>query len=149
MSDNDKPVEPQQPDPDNEPTEVLRVVESTPADPDTEPTQVMPVETGEPEEPAAEDEPVADADEPVADADELASDADEPAAAEPAADDEPEQAPAAARAETAGAVGAWQRLRTGMRPSRGQAIVGVVLGLVAFMAVVQVRLNLADEGYAN
>ncbi|HEY3003132.1 MAG TPA: DUF881 domain-containing protein, partial [Kribbellaceae bacterium] len=47
------------------------------------------------------------------------------------------------------AVGAWQRLRTGMRPSRGQAIVGVVLGLVAFMAVVQVRLNLADEGYAN
>ncbi len=116
--DNDKPAEPRQPDPDNEPTEVLRVVEAIPPDPDTEPT-----------------EPTADAD--------------EPAAAEPAGDDEPEQAPAAARAETAGAVGAWQRLRTGMRPSRGQAIVGVVLGLVAFMAVVQVRLNLADDGYAN
>jgi uncharacterized protein YlxW (UPF0749 family) len=44
---------------------------------------------------------------------------------------------------------AWQRIRDGLKPSRGQAIVGAVLGLVAFLAVVQVRLNLADDGYAN
>jgi uncharacterized protein YlxW (UPF0749 family) len=44
---------------------------------------------------------------------------------------------------------AWHRLRTGFRPSRGQAIVAVVLGLVAFLAVVQVRVNRADDGYAN
>ncbi|WP_328994589.1 DUF881 domain-containing protein [Kribbella sp. NBC_01245] len=44
---------------------------------------------------------------------------------------------------------AWQRIRAGFKPSRGQAIVAVVLGLVAFMAVVQVRVNRADDGYAN
>jgi len=44
---------------------------------------------------------------------------------------------------------AWHRIRGGFRPSRGQAIVAVVLGLVAFMAVVQVRVNRADDGYAN
>jgi uncharacterized protein YlxW (UPF0749 family) len=44
---------------------------------------------------------------------------------------------------------AWQRIKTGFRPSRGQAIVAVLLGLVGFMAVVQVRVNRADEGYAN
>jgi uncharacterized protein YlxW (UPF0749 family) len=43
----------------------------------------------------------------------------------------------------------WRRISEGIRPSRGQAIVGVVLGLVAFLAVVQVRQNLADDGYAN
>lgn len=48
-----------------------------------------------------------------------------------------------------GASAAWRRLREGLRPSRGQAIVAVVLGLVAFLAVVQVRQNLADDGYAN
>jgi uncharacterized protein YlxW (UPF0749 family) len=45
---------------------------------------------------------------------------------------------------------AWQRIRDGFRrPSRGQAIVAVVLGLVAFLAVVQVRVIRADDGYAN
>lgn len=45
---------------------------------------------------------------------------------------------------------AWQRIRDGFRrPSRGQAIVAVVLGLVAFLAVVQVRVTRADDGYAN
>lgn len=43
----------------------------------------------------------------------------------------------------------WPRIRAGFRPSRGQAIVAVVLGLVGFAAVVQVRVNRADEGYAN
>lgn len=48
-----------------------------------------------------------------------------------------------------GAWAAWRRIREGILPSRGQAIVGVVLGLVAFLAVVQVRQNLAGDGYAN
>jgi uncharacterized protein YlxW (UPF0749 family) len=52
-------------------------------------------------------------------------------------------------ADGGGAWAAWRRIREGILPSRGQAIVGLVLGLVAFMAVVQVRQNLADDGYAN
>ncbi|GAA0954962.1 DUF881 domain-containing protein [Kribbella koreensis] len=44
---------------------------------------------------------------------------------------------------------ALRRLRTGFKPSRGQAIVAVVLALVACMAVVQVRVNRADDGYQN
>ena len=44
---------------------------------------------------------------------------------------------------------ALRRLRAGFRPSRGQAIVAVVLALVACTAVVQVRVNRADDGYAN
>jgi uncharacterized protein YlxW (UPF0749 family) len=44
---------------------------------------------------------------------------------------------------------ALRRLRAGFRPSRGQAIVAVVLALVACMAVVQVRVNRADDGYQN
>ncbi|HEU4948414.1 MAG TPA: DUF881 domain-containing protein [Kribbella sp.] len=44
---------------------------------------------------------------------------------------------------------ALRRLRAGFRPSRGQAIVAVLLGLVAFLAVVQVRTNRADDGYAS
>ena len=38
---------------------------------------------------------------------------------------------------------ALRRLRAGFKPSRGQAIVAVVLALVACMAVVQVRVNRA------
>jgi uncharacterized protein YlxW (UPF0749 family) len=44
---------------------------------------------------------------------------------------------------------AWRRLRSGFRPSRGQAVIAVLLGLVAFLAVVQMRVNRADDGYAN
>ncbi|MDX3000501.1 DUF881 domain-containing protein [Kribbella solani] len=44
---------------------------------------------------------------------------------------------------------ALRRLRTGFKPSRGQAIVALVLALVACMAVVQVRVNRADDGYQN
>jgi uncharacterized protein YlxW (UPF0749 family) len=44
---------------------------------------------------------------------------------------------------------ALRRLRAGFKPSRGQAIVAVVLALVACTAVVQVRLNRADAGYQN
>jgi uncharacterized protein YlxW (UPF0749 family) len=44
---------------------------------------------------------------------------------------------------------ALRRLRTGFKPSRGQAIVAVVLALVACVAVVQVRVNRADDGYQN
>jgi uncharacterized protein YlxW (UPF0749 family) len=44
---------------------------------------------------------------------------------------------------------ALRRLRSGFKPSRGQAIVAVVLALVACMAVVQVRVNRADDGYQN
>ncbi|TWD83780.1 uncharacterized protein YlxW (UPF0749 family) [Kribbella amoyensis] len=44
---------------------------------------------------------------------------------------------------------AWRRLKAGFKPSRGQAIVAVVLALVACMAVVQVRVNRADDGYQN
>ena len=44
---------------------------------------------------------------------------------------------------------ALRRLRAGFRPSRGQAIVAVVLALVGGIAVVQVRVNRADDGYAN
>jgi uncharacterized protein YlxW (UPF0749 family) len=44
---------------------------------------------------------------------------------------------------------ALRRLRAGFKPSRGQAIVAVVLALVACMAVVQVRVNRADDGYQN
>jgi uncharacterized protein YlxW (UPF0749 family) len=44
---------------------------------------------------------------------------------------------------------AWRRLRAGFKPSRGQAIVAVVLALVGGVAVVQVRVNRADDGYQN
>ncbi|WP_432950189.1 DUF881 domain-containing protein [Kribbella sp. CA-253562] len=44
---------------------------------------------------------------------------------------------------------ALRRLRAGFKPSRGQAIVAVVLALVACTAVVQVRVNRADDGYQN
>jgi uncharacterized protein YlxW (UPF0749 family) len=44
---------------------------------------------------------------------------------------------------------ALRRLRAGFKPSRGQAIVAVVLALVAGTAVVQVRVNRADDGYQN
>ena len=44
---------------------------------------------------------------------------------------------------------ALRRLRAGFKPSRGQAIVALVLALVACMAVVQVRVNRADDGYQN
>lgn len=44
---------------------------------------------------------------------------------------------------------ALRRLRAGFKPSRGQAIVAVVLALVACMAVVQVRVNRGDDGYQN
>jgi uncharacterized protein YlxW (UPF0749 family) len=44
---------------------------------------------------------------------------------------------------------ALRRLRSGFKPSRGQAIVAVVLALVACVAVVQVRVNRADDGYQN
>jgi uncharacterized protein YlxW (UPF0749 family) len=44
---------------------------------------------------------------------------------------------------------ALRRLRAGFKPSRGQAIVAVVLALVAGVAVVQVRVNRADDGYQN
>jgi uncharacterized protein YlxW (UPF0749 family) len=44
---------------------------------------------------------------------------------------------------------ALRRLRAGFKPSRGQAIVAVVLALVACVAVVQVRVNRADDGYQN
>ena len=56
---------------------------------------------------------------------------------------------AAASADGGGPRAVWRRIREGLQPSRGQAIVAVVLGLVAFLAVVQVRQNLADDGYAN
>lgn len=56
---------------------------------------------------------------------------------------------AAAKPDSGGPRAVWQRIREGLQPSRGQAIVAVVLGLVAFLAVVQVRQNLADDGYAN
>lgn len=55
----------------------------------------------------------------------------------------------AASADGGGPRAVWRRIREGLQPSRGQAIVAVVLGLVAFLAVVQVRQNLADDGYAN
>src|SRR4051794_16759134 len=42
---------------------------------------------------------------------------------------------------------ALRRLKAGFKPSRGQAIVAVVLALVACVAVVQVRVNRADDGY--
>jgi uncharacterized protein YlxW (UPF0749 family) len=44
---------------------------------------------------------------------------------------------------------ALRRLRAGFKPSRGQAIVAVVLALVGCVAVVQVRVNRADDGYQN
>jgi uncharacterized protein YlxW (UPF0749 family) len=44
---------------------------------------------------------------------------------------------------------ALRRLKAGFKPSRGQAIVAVVLALVACVAVVQVRVNRADDGYQN
>src|SRR5690348_17289102 len=44
---------------------------------------------------------------------------------------------------------ALRRLRTGFKPSRGQAIVAIVLALVGCVAVVQVRVNRADDGYQN
>ncbi|MFF1816553.1 DUF881 domain-containing protein [Kribbella sp. NPDC058245] len=44
---------------------------------------------------------------------------------------------------------ALRRLKAGFKPSRGQAIVAVVLALVAATAVVQVRVNRADDGYQN
>ncbi|MFC5268633.1 DUF881 domain-containing protein [Kribbella qitaiheensis] len=44
---------------------------------------------------------------------------------------------------------ALRRLKSGFKPSRGQAIVAVVLALVACVAVVQVRVNRADDGYQN
>ncbi len=72
-----------------------------------------------------------------------APEADEPAARSTDEPARPTPMPAAGGGQ------AWKRIRTGLRPSRGQAIVGAVLGLVAFLAVVQVRLNLADDGYAN
>lgn len=44
---------------------------------------------------------------------------------------------------------ALRRLKSGFKPSRGQAIIAVVLALVACVAVVQVRVNRADDGYQN
>ncbi|TCN43331.1 uncharacterized protein YlxW (UPF0749 family) [Kribbella orskensis] len=44
---------------------------------------------------------------------------------------------------------ALRRLKAGFKPSRGQAIIAVVLALVACVAVVQVRVNRADDGYQN
>ncbi|HZX07051.1 DUF881 domain-containing protein [Kribbella sp.] len=44
---------------------------------------------------------------------------------------------------------ALRRLRSGFKPSRGQAIVAIVLALVGCVAVVQVRVNRADDGYQN
>ena len=44
---------------------------------------------------------------------------------------------------------ALRRLKTGFKPSRWQAIVAIVLALVGCVAVVQVRVNRADDGYQN
>ncbi|MFD7157187.1 DUF881 domain-containing protein [Kribbella sp. NPDC059898] len=44
---------------------------------------------------------------------------------------------------------ALRRLKAGFKPSRGQAIVAIVLALVGCVAVVQVRVNRADDGYQN
>src|SRR4051794_22727047 len=44
---------------------------------------------------------------------------------------------------------ALRRLKAGFKPSRGQAIVAVVLALVACVAGVQVRGNPADDGDQN
>ena len=71
-----------------------------------------------------------------------------PAPTEPA-DPAPDATTTAAVSADGGPRAVWRRIREGLQPSRGQAIVAVVLGLVAFLAVVQVRQNLADDGYAN
>lgn len=60
---------------------------------------------------------------------------------------EPTPMPAAKKPRTPNL--AVRRLKAGFKPSRGQAIVAVVLALVACTAVVQVRVNRADDGYQN
>ena len=163
---NDKPDATGEPgaNPDADDTELMPAV-GEPVDQDALPTQVMPIQ--EKAEPPVEKAPPP-AESPPADGIEVTPPVDETGAADetpPAGevDDPPpadetevaaaevsEEEPAAAPpAPPAGVSQAWQRLRAGLRPSRGQAIVGAVLGLVAFLAVVQVRLNLADDGYAN
>jgi uncharacterized protein YlxW (UPF0749 family) len=60
----------------------------------------------------------------------------------------PEAAPGAA-APQAGP-GARERLRRSfVRPSRGQAVVAVLVGLLAFAAVTQVRISSQDDTYAG
>jgi len=163
---NDKPDATGEPgaNPDADDTELMPAV-GEPVDQDALPTQVMPIQ--EKAEPPVEKAPPP-AESPPADGIEVTPPVDETGAADetpPAGevDDPPpadeteaaaaevsEEEPAAVPpAPPAGVSQAWQRLRAGLRPSRGQAIVGAVLGLVAFLAVVQVRLNLADDGYAN
>jgi uncharacterized protein YlxW (UPF0749 family) len=66
---------------------------------------------------------------------------------EPPHPDEPTPMPQPKKTRTPNL--ALRRLRAGFKPSRGQAIVAVVLALVACMAVVQVRVNRADDGYQN
>ncbi|WP_405066124.1 DUF881 domain-containing protein [Kribbella sp. NBC_01510] len=71
----------------------------------------------------------------------------DPAAADPADRPQPETPTPMPKPRTPNL--ALRRLRAGFKPSRGQAIVAVVLALVACVAVVQVRVNRADDGYQN
>ncbi|MGY4769965.1 DUF881 domain-containing protein [Kribbella sp. CWNU-51] len=71
----------------------------------------------------------------------------DPAAADPADRPQPETPTPMPKPRTPNL--ALRRLRAGFKPSRGQAIVAVVLALVAGVAVVQVRVNRADDGYQN
>ena len=71
----------------------------------------------------------------------------DPAASDPADRPQPETPTPMPKPRTPNL--ALRRLRAGFKPSRGQAIVAVVLALVAGVAVVQVRVNRADDGYQN
>jgi uncharacterized protein YlxW (UPF0749 family) len=73
----------------------------------------------------------------------------EPPSTEPPSTEPPQSAESAPPSSTEQPNLAWRRLRSGFRPSRGQAVIAVLLGLVAFLAVVQMRVNRADDGYAN
>jgi uncharacterized protein YlxW (UPF0749 family) len=159
MSETNQPDDPTRPltPPDERPEPVLgeQPLPGMPAEP--EPPTGPPPETGTEQAPGpdevapdavapdevAPDEAIGEKEPDAAAVPEEAPEADQPAARSTDEPARPTPMPAAGGGQ------AWSRIRAGLRPSRGQAIVGAVLGLVAFLAVVQVRLNLADDGYAN
>ncbi|MFB6722452.1 DUF881 domain-containing protein [Kribbella sp. NPDC056345] len=150
-----KPKEPDEPAPeeqsaDKPAADAQAVTEPQAAEPKTDPRQA-----DEPDEPKADER---SADEPKVVEAPLRPKAEhaKPPRFEPQAPPkpaEPEQAhpaeptPMPKKARTPNL--AVRRLKAGFKPSRGQAIVAVVLALVACTAVVQVRVNRADDGYQN
>lgn len=143
MSTDDPTPPPDQPKPaaPEQPAEPKPAVPDKPEPAVPEPDAPKSVVPEEPAKPAAPEQPAAA----------KSAVPDKPAEAKPVASEQPVEAPVKPtpmpKPKTPNL--ALRRLRAGFKPSRGQAIVAIVLALVACMAVVQVRVNRADDGYQN